>query len=152
MAVRTLADLNCRAAFRERLARLTPQAQPLWGRMTAHQMVCHLNDSFRAVTGELKVSPAITILSSTVVRWVALHTPLPWPKGVTTRPEIDQVAGGGTAPEEWHADTGKLRGWIENFFDSPRFWIHPIFGPLSRREWGIWGYRHVDHHFRQFGV
>jgi hypothetical protein len=150
--VRTLADLNCRAAFCERLSRLTPQAQRLWGRMSAHQMVCHLNDSFRAVTGELKVNPAITILSSTVIRWVALHTPLPWPKGVTTPPEIDQVAGGGTAPQDWLADIGKLRGWIQNFLDCPRFSIHPIFGPLSRREWGIWGYRHVDHHFRQFGV
>jgi hypothetical protein len=148
----TLAESSIREALRERLARLTPEAQRLWGRMTAHQMVCHLNDAFDAVTGERLVSPSITILSSTFVRWIALHTPLPWPKGVETRPEIDQVNGGGTPPSEWAVDTGKLGTWIESFLDRARFNVHPMFGPLSAREWGIWGFRHLDHHFRQFGV
>jgi len=29
---------------------------------------------------------------------------------------------------------------------------HPAFGPMTRREWMTWGYRHADHHFRQFGI
>ena len=29
---------------------------------------------------------------------------------------------------------------------------HPIFGALSRAAWLRWGYLHVDHHLRQFGV
>jgi len=29
---------------------------------------------------------------------------------------------------------------------------HPLFGPMSRAEWLRWGYLHMDHHFRQFGV
>ena len=28
----------------------------------------------------------------------------------------------------------------------------PMFGPLSRDEWGVLGYRHLDHRLRQFGV
>ena len=38
-------------------------------------------------------------------------------------------------------------------FASPdaRCVAHPIFGPLTRDEWMVWGYRHVDHHLRQFG-
>lgn len=29
---------------------------------------------------------------------------------------------------------------------------HPLFGPLSWREWGVVTHRHVDHHLKQFGV
>jgi hypothetical protein len=29
---------------------------------------------------------------------------------------------------------------------------HSFFGRLSRTEWLRWGYLHMDHHLRQFGV
>lgn len=29
---------------------------------------------------------------------------------------------------------------------------HPVFGPLTRDEWMIRAYRHVDHHLRQFAL
>ena len=29
---------------------------------------------------------------------------------------------------------------------------HPAFGPTSGRESGVLQYRHLDHHFRQFGL
>ncbi len=48
----TLADPKVRAACRERIQRLDPNASAKWGRMTVHQMVCHLNDSFRVGMGE----------------------------------------------------------------------------------------------------
>ena len=38
------------------------------------------------------------------MKWVALYAPIPWPKGVPTRPEMDQYVGG-TAPFEFDAAT-----------------------------------------------
>ncbi len=29
---------------------------------------------------------------------------------------------------------------------------HPVFGLMTRAQWGRWAYRHMDHHLRQFGV
>ena len=29
---------------------------------------------------------------------------------------------------------------------------HPFFGKLTSEEWGIGMYKHLDHHFRQFGA
>jgi hypothetical protein len=29
---------------------------------------------------------------------------------------------------------------------------HPLFGPLSWREWGVTTYKHTDHHLKQFGA
>jgi hypothetical protein len=40
-------------------------------------------------------------------------------------------------------------GSVPRDFEWPE---HPAFGRMSRRVWGVLGYRHLDHHFRQFGV
>jgi hypothetical protein len=95
-----------------RIDRLRPDSPRQWGRMTAHQAVCHLNDSFKAVMGLRSVSPAVTLVSRTLLRFVALHTPLPWPKGgVETRPEVDQEKGG-TRPGDFAADVAELKALI----------------------------------------
>jgi hypothetical protein len=90
----TLADAGVRSACRERLNQLSPDSKARWGRMTAHQMVCHLNDSFRIGTGERYASPATNLFQRTFIKWVALHTTMQWPKGVPTRPEVEQGRGG----------------------------------------------------------
>ena len=101
--------------------------------------------------GERKPGAVDTVLTRTLVRWVALHAPLQWPHGVKTVREVDQVAGGGTALAEWERDTAELLRRIENCHELRTFPPHPIFGPLTLAEWGVWGFRHVDHHLRQFG-
>jgi len=147
----TLAEPDFKNACCSRLARLDSSARPRWGRMTAHQMVCHLNDSFGVGAGTRYASPATSLLQRTLVKWVALRTSLPWPHGVPTRPEIEQ-GNGGTPPSDWERDRSRLVRWIAEFADCQNFGMHPIFGEMSRREWLVWGYKHVDHHLRQFGV
>ena len=137
-----------------RLESLRPESPGLWGKMNAHQMLCHLNDSYRAMMGGRKVSAASSFLNRTLVRWVALHTSMPWPKSVPTRPEVDPLDRG-TRPGVFEQDKAKLVATIKSFAAQPRsfeFTPHPIFGPLTEWEWMRWGYLHADHHFRQFGI
>jgi len=148
----TLADRKTRETLLTRLRGLRHDSPRQWGKMNPHQMVCHLTDGFRLVAAERKPGAVDNIFTRTLIRWVALHTPLQWPHGVKTVPEADQVAGGGTPPADWDRDTAELAQRIENFQVLPTTPAHPIFGPLTTSEWGVWGYRHVDHHFRQFGV
>jgi hypothetical protein len=150
-ALNTLADPKVRAGCCERIARLDPNVNPKWGRMTVHQMVGHLNDSFLVGTGERYASPATNLFTRTVVKWIALRTPVPWPKGTPTRPEIEQGRGG-TPPSDWERDRAELRASILAFAERQTFGVHPIFGEMAPRDWQSWGYRHVDHHLRQFGV
>jgi hypothetical protein len=122
--------------------------------MNAHQMVCHLNDSFLAVMGEKQVSTATGPFQRTVVKWVALYAPFPWPKGVPTRPEMDQFAGG-SEPSEFERDNKALLIAIARFTNPERdfaWTAHPIFGNMPDPEWLRWGYLHMDHHLRQFGL
>jgi hypothetical protein len=119
--------------------------------MTVHQMVCHLNDSFLVGMGEKFASPAANLFTRTVMKWGALRTPVRWPQGTATRPEIEQGRGG-TPPADWENDCAQLRALMARFAERESFGEHPFFGNMSRRDWMVWGYRHVDHHFRQFGV
>ena len=121
--------------------------------MSAHQAVCHLSDAFQMVLGERPTDARGNLLLRTVIRFVALTLPVAWPKNAATAPEIDQERGG-TAPLEFQIDVDKLEVLIGRFVAAAgrEMDTHPIFGDLTRGEWGRWGYRHMDHHLTQFGV
>ena len=154
--MKSLARPDDAAELLRRLASLHPQSTRRWGRMSVHQMVCHLGDAFRMATGEKAVIEASSPLGRTVVKWVALYAPLRWPPGIRTSPELDQCGGGGgTTPEEFAADVARVRALVERIAREagavawPR---HPVFGEMSLAAWLRWAYLHVDHHLRQFGA
>ena len=147
----TLADPAVRSDCKRRIACLAADTTPQWGRMTARQMVCHLNDSFQVAMGRRYASPATNVLQRTLVKWIALHVPVPWPHDVPTRPEVEQGVGG-TPPGIWEEDRERLIGLLDEFAAWSAFAPHPIFETMSASEWLIWGYKHVDHHLRQFGI
>lgn len=152
--MKTLADLDVQRSVIERIGRLNSGSKARWGRMSAHQMLCHLTDSYRVPMGEKNASSATSLLQRTLVKWVALNLPMHWPRGVPTRPEVEQGVGG-TPSTEFERDRGELVEIIRRFSDlRPNFeWhAHPIFGAMRASEWQRWGYLHADHHLRQFGV
>ena len=154
--MKSLARAGDKAEVLARLKALQSDSLRRWGRMSAHQVVCHLADCFRMATGEKATSPASGPLQRTLVKWVALYLPVRWPEGrIQTRPELDQAAGGGTCPTDFAADVADLERLIDRITGPARGLdgqLHPIFGRLSDTAWLRWGYLHVDHHLRQFGV
>jgi hypothetical protein len=117
-------------------------------------MVCHLTDAGHMVLGEKPVTEATSLLERTIVKWLCLYLPLPWPAGILTRPELDQEQGG-TRPVDFAADVKRLEALLEMIpTQSGRFdgRSHPIFGRMSSAAWLRWGYLHTDHHLRQFGA
>jgi len=103
--------------------------------------------------GEKTVSPATGLLQRTAVKWIALYGPLPFPRGILTRPEIDQGLGG-TCPGDFRSDVMDVEQLLERMatWTPAGSWpAHPIFGRMSSRDWLRWGYLHTDHHLRQFG-
>ena len=152
--MRTLARPRDKAEILRRLRSVRPESAGRWGRMSAHQMVCHLSDSFRVVTGQKPVSHATGLLPRTIVKWTALYLPLRWPAGIATRPEIDQEVGG-TRPVDFAADVAQLEALVELVTmqtTSVDWQVHPIFGRMSEAAWLRWAYLHIDHHLRQFGA
>ena len=152
--MKTLARAQCKAELVSRLRTLRPDASRRWGKMSTHQMVCHLSDAFRMAIGQKPVSDASGPLQRTLVKWVALYLPMRWPPGIQTRPEIEQQSTG-TRPGDFAADVAEVEALIELLAmrqkgsDWP---AHHIFGRMSHAAWLRWAYLHVDHHLRQFGA
>jgi len=152
--MKTLQDPKSLRELCARLRTVSLQSARLWGTMTPHQMICHLNDSFRVGTGERITSMRTSPLSRTVVKWIALYAPMQWPQGIRTIPEVDQQAGG-TKPVAFERDRDELLETMARFAGADRIFqwgTHPIFGRMSAAEWLRWGYVHADHHLRQFGA
>lgn len=131
---------------------LTLDDTPQWGRMSVHQMVRHVDDAYKSALGEKYASPATGWLQRTLIKGVALNSPFRWTKGYPTRPEMEQGKGG-SAPVDFHKDIASLLNNLDRFCDAlptPSL-PHPVFGPMSVKDWMRWGYLHADHHLRQFG-
>lgn len=152
--MRSLADSATLRSILDRLATVQSGQPARWGRMSAHGMICHLADSFRGTMGEKPISHATGWPQRTVMKWFALYVPVRWPKGIPTRPEVEQGVGG-TPPGNLERDRDELIRITYRFCDPARNLddpVHPIFGKMSRNQWMRWGYLHMDHHLRQFGA
>jgi hypothetical protein len=142
-----------RDAVMRRISEIQADSTRAWGRMSPAGMLSHLTDSFRACLGDRAASDHSTLAGRTVMRFVATTLPYPWPKGVPTLAEVDQEQGG-TPPGEIETELARLRDSVDDFVEriDPGTMRHPLFGRMTRAQWGRWGYRHIDHHARQFGL
>jgi hypothetical protein len=148
--MKTLASAKVLDETKARFRSLREEDLARWGRMTASQMVRHLIYSYETVFGIRAVAP-LTAKPSRILRWAALRSGIPWPKNRQTAPELVRAV-----EEHCEATFGELvRDVIENteLFASgkPLSERHPLFGPMTTRDWMRWGYLHADHHLRQFG-
>jgi hypothetical protein len=139
-----------REALGRRIASLSPGASARWGRMTADRMLAHLSQSARMALGELPVRPRGTRAFQVFpLKHLILYV-LPFPKGAPTAPEL-LAAPPATVEDEKRA----LVSLLARLGSGPRAGngpTHPLFGPLTREEWGALAYKHSDHHLRQFGA
>ncbi len=150
--MKTLSNAACLNEILDRLSDVRADSPRQWGKMNAHQMICHLADSLRGMMGCKQVSPAERPFGP-VMKWAALSLPMKWPKGVPTRPEVDQQRSG-TEPAEFDEDLRDLIALTQEFAGFARhstFSSHPMFGQMTEKEWMRWCYLHHDHHLRQFG-
>ncbi len=137
----------------ERLNKISPDDEALWGKMNAGQALCHMADQLRLSTGEIISEYAGNIMSTTVVKFLVLIG-MPAPKGkVKTMKELDQEADG-TRPTDFENDRKILAGLIDRFSDfypDNKKIEHPVFGKMNKKQWGRLAYIHLDYHLSQFG-
>lgn len=133
---------------------LAPQTPRRWGKMSATQMLCHVNDGFRLYMGEICAAPLGFPYPSKLLKWGCLWVPVQWPTGFRTVPEVDQQRIG-APPASFQkalADLSVLLNRFAGLTDDFAWPVHPFLGQMSRAEWMRLGYLHTDHHLRQFGV
>lgn len=139
-----------RAELRRRIGSLTERSTPRWGRMSVAAMLAHLVQSSRLALGELPVaSKNMRVFQVFPVKHLVLYV-IPFPKGAMTAEEL-LVA----SPQPFDAGRSELLALLERLAAGPQEGPgpeHPLFGPLTRQEWGALMHKHLDHHLRQFGA
>lgn len=141
-----IVDTVNRETLHSSLLRLNAGTKPLWGKMTAQQMVEHLIENVQYANGTLIPTcdrPADVAYQAKLAN---IYTDLQIPRNVIL----------GTLPDEYcytniQTAIDRLMKDLEVFdqyFQTPGTTaIHGGFGPMDYNEWVIWHSKHFAHHF-----
>ena len=144
----SLRNSTDRNSLIQRLNRLSPAAQPQWGKMDAPRMICHLADTLAMALGEVR-PPSLNAnrVQRFLLKYLFFYV-LPMPKGLPTVPELLF-----SSPDNFDADRRRVIELIERLAATPcgPGAEHPFFGPLTNDEWNVLQWKHTGHHLCQFG-
>jgi len=139
-----------RAEISSRMRALTESSTRRWGSMDVASMLRHLHLSSLMALGELPVVSANKrAFQKFPLKHLILYV-LPFPKSAPTAPELKSSAS--ASFEEERAALLELLERIGTGPSEGKGPAHPLFGPMTYREWGVVTYKHADHHLRQFGA
>lgn len=152
MALPTIFEPTVNTRLLNRLEKLQATKQAVWGKMSAGQMLAHLNVMFELALENKHKRPGapVRFLLKTLVK----------PKIVNEKP---YARNSRTAPEmvirhepDFTTEKQRLNDYLQLLltlgaqgFDQRE---HPSFGAMSTTEWNNTLYKHIDHHFTQFGI
>lgn len=152
MSLKNIFDPQTTIDCLSRLDKLESSTQPQWGQMNAPQMLAHLCVPYDLAYG--KVDPGFGKLTKLMLRWFvkpSVVSEKPYSKNTRTAP-IFKIEGDRNFDEE----KSKLINYIKQTeaLGSKHFEgrDYPSFGKMTASEWSNLFYKHIDHHFNQFGI
>ncbi len=134
-----------------RIDTLENTMKPQWGKMNTSQMLAHCQEPLKialGVTEEVK-EPLIKKMIMSLFK-KKLYDDSEWKRNL---PTTDQFRI--TDERDFKEEKEKLISLISAFYNSKdqRKWPkHPVFGKLTKEQWGKMQYKHLNHHLSQFGV
>ena len=133
-----------------RLQSLSVSSTARWGSMDVAKMLHHLRLSASMALGELPVvSKNKRVFQMFPLKHLILYV-FPFPKGAPTAAELK--ASVAVSLEEERAAVLELLNRIGTGPSEGGGPAHPLFGPVTWREWGVATYKPTDHHLKQFGA
>lgn len=136
-----------------RLNLLTPDSKALWGKMSAGEMLCHCLDGNKMALGEIPPTDRSNFFTRSVVKFLIVYV-ISIPKGAPAAPEINPHKSG-RKTQDFERERQLLIDDINNFANLKAEDFkgkHHVFGKLTLAQWSRLGYKHLDHHLKQFGV
>jgi hypothetical protein len=149
VAAKQLFDPAVAAELDQRLAAIEVTSVARWGKFSPQAMLAHLAQSSRMALGELHVPmlPRPTIVRW-AIKWLLFHV-LPFPRGAPTARQL--LTPDDTPLEPLRDEVRALLRRVAALPPDAAGAAHPLFGPMTNREWARLAWLHTDHHLRQFG-
>ena len=150
--MKTILDQTVRQELITRIDKLSSDLSPQWGKMAIYQMIDHMNIWNDWVFGKNNLPHQQGLFGKVLGKWMLkkdTKDDTPMAKGMPS--------GKGFVNKEMKKDIDELKNkWIDSVreyesFSEP-FFYHDFYGKMTREQLGIFAYKHMDHHLRQFGV
>src|ERR1700751_4755396 len=140
------------AEFRNRVLRITPANPRQWGTMNVSQMLHHLNLACGSALGFYKLPDESYLVSRTLFRWILVDWFPEQPRGLRL-PKGFKIPHG--AAFDFDFEKQQLLKIVDAAWHSRSaadWQPHPMFGPMTVKEWGKLLQIHIDYHLRQFSA
>lgn len=140
---------NSQQEIFQRLEKLKLDSVAQWGKMNNAQMLAHLSAQLRIAMGDLNGPIELPNWILPLIKFGGLQ--LPWIKNILKAPKpmvIQEAAS-------FYVEKEAFQMWLMKFLSYPKgttFKPHPLLGKLTYDEWGQMAYKHIDYHFKQFGI
>lgn len=135
----------------ERMNRLSPSSERQWGKMGVAQMMAHCKEAFKVPLSDKPMKRAFigALLGGLFKK--QLYSDKPYKQGLPTSP-LFKITG----DRDFEAEKKGLSELMSQFHtlgpEKTGQYPHPFFGTFTKEQWGMSMYKHLDHHFRQFGA
>jgi Protein of unknown function (DUF1569) len=138
------------AEFIQRIDKLSPASQALWGKMNVSQMLAHCQAPIKIAVNDLELKRSLMGILFGRIAKKQLTGSQPFKRNLPTFKEAKIID-----ERDFNTEKRALTELINRFVAGPEIVTkkpHPFFGPLTIDEWDTLQVKHLDHHLRQFGV
>lgn len=135
--------------IKSRLGKLNENSNRNWGKMNVAQMAWHCQGPFNIMLQKEDYGMKPNWLAKVFFK-KSLYNDKPWSKGLPTAKFLKTKED-----KNFEVEKKKLEALIDEAYshkDKTEWEPHPGFGYFTAQQWGQMQYKHLDHHFRQFGV
>lgn len=134
------------------LDKLNQDARPLWGSMSAQEMVEHLTDTLRIANGKSRFpleTPEKHLAKS--LEFLMSDTPIQKDLQASFAPN-ERILRNENISDAIDEFTEEWISFEEHYDGNEKRELHPYFGELNFEEWQQLNKKHLSHHFLQFGL
>jgi hypothetical protein len=132
-----------------RTVNLKPGAQRQWGKMNVIQMLNHLKVSTGSGIKIYNLKDESSFLWRVILKFLVMRVLKRLPKNARS-PEGFKIEMNRAL--DFNNEKQQVLNVLKKAYSATsETYPHPLFGNMSREEWGRLVYRHFDHHLRQFG-
>ena len=144
----SLFNANTHQEIKARIDKLTAETANTWGKMNPAQMFHHCQLPLKTALKTEPVKAKFNLMGMLFKK--SMYNDKPWRKNMPT-PKRFRIED----DHDFNAEKQTLVELIDTFYgrnEQQQWNPHPMFGKLTKEQWGKMQYKHLDHHLRSFGV
>lgn len=147
--MKSIFEENTYNEIKTRIENLNENSQANWGKMNVGQMTWHCQGPFNIILGKNDFGMKPSWFAKLFFK-KSLYNDKKWGKGLPTAKFLKTKED-----KDFNTEVTTLKALIDETYshkERDEWKPHPAFGYFTKQQWGQMQYKHLDHHFRQFGV